>query len=863
MDKRIVYTYEDALKASLDYFNGDDLAAKVWISKYALKDSEGNLYEKSPEDMHWRITKEISRIEQKYVNPISEDEIFNLLDRFKYIVPQGSPMSGIGNNEQTVSLSNCFVIGTEPAADSYGGILRTDEEQVQLMKRRGGVGHDLSHLRPAKTKVNNSAITSTGVVSFMERYSNSTREVAQDGRRGALMLSISIDQPDSEAFIDAKLETDKITGANISVRISDSFMKAALADEEYMLRYPVDSDIEHASITKSINAGKLWKKIVHNAWKSAEPGILFWDKIIKESPADCYKDVGFKTVSTNPCAELPLCLNDSCRLLVLNLYSYVKYPFTDKAVFDFDLFKYHAKIATRIMDDIVDLELEKIDAILAKIEKDPETEDIKSVEKNLWIKIREKAKNGRRLGIGITAEGDMLAALNLRYGSEDAILHAVKVHKILATGAYRESVNLAKERGSFPIWDFDKEFPSYGTRGISGMNDDENNPFLARIFDTIYKDDMDGNVVWNEYQKYGRRNIAMLTIAPTGSTSMMTQSTSGIEPVFMPVYKRNKKVNPNDKDINIAFIDKSGDAWEQFYVFHPKFAIWLDLNGYSIEEVKKMKNEDVETILKKSPYYLATSQDVDWIAKVKMQGEIQKWIDHSISMTCNLPESATEEMVSKVYETAWKSGCKGVTVYRDGSRQGVLVADTKEEPTQNQRNGAMIIKNNAPKRPKSLPCNLHYVTALGKKWLVIVGLLNGDPYEVFAVMEKSVSLSKSITTGKLVKVKTGHYSIEFESGGILDNITELFERSEEEALTRTISMALRHGVDMKYIVEQLNKSEGTIISFSKAISRTLIKYSKDPKLEDKKCPNCGDPEGLYREGGCIRCASCSYTGHCS
>ena len=691
------YTQDEAFQSSLEYFKGDELAARVWVNKYALKDSYGNIFEKNPDDMHRRLAREIARIDNRYPNPLSEDAIFEVLRDFKYIVPQGGPMTGIGNDFQIASLSNCFVIGNEGPSDSYGGVMKIDQEQVQLMKRRGGVGHDLSHIRPKGSPVKNSALTSTGIVPFMERYSNSTREVAQDGRRGALMLSVSINHPDSESFIDAKMTEGKVTGANVSVKIDDEFMRAVINDEEYVQKYPVFS--ENPMYTKTIKARDLWNKIVHNAWKSAEPGILFWDTIIRESVPDCYADLGYRTVSTNPCGEIPLCPYDSCRLLAINLYSYVQHPFSKDARFDFPLFKEHVAIAQRIMDDIIDLELEKIDAILAKIHADPESDELKGVEIRLWEKIKQKANEGRRTGVGITAEGDMLAALGLRYGSDEAIDFAVEVQKTLAVEAYRASVYLAKDRGSFKIYDTRRE---------------ENNPFILRLKEAA--PDMYADMV-----KYGRRNIACLTIAPTGTTSLMTQTTSGIEPVFLPVYKRRRKVNPNDQNVHIDFVDESGDSYEEFIVFHHKFAEWMRVNGY--DTAKNYTNEEVDQLVQQSPYYKATSNDIDWVAKVRMQGQVQKWVDHSISVTVNLPSDVTEELVGKLYIEAWKSGCKGCTVYRDGSRAGVLVSNKDKKPE--------VQEEMPSKRPIELDADVVRFQNNKEKWIAFIGLYNGRPYEIF------------------------------------------------------------------------------------------------------------------------------------
>ena len=717
------YTFDEALQASIPYFEGDELAAKVWINKYALKDSYGNIYEKTPDDMHWRLANEIARIESKYPNALTADELFELMRNFKYIVPQGSPMTGIGNHHQIASLSNCFVIGFTGESDSYGAVIKIDEEQVQLMKRRGGVGHDLSHIRPNGSPVKNSALTSTGIVPFMERYSNSTREVAQDGRRGALMLSVSIKHPDAESFIDAKLEQGKVTGANVSVKIHDDFMNAIINKVPYVQQYPVFS--KEPKFKKEIDAEQLWKKIVHNAWKSAEPGVLFWDTIIKESLPDCYADLGYQTVSTNPCGEIPLCSYDSCRLLALNLYSYVENPFTSEAKFNFELFKKHSQLAQKIMDDIIDLEMEKIDKILEKIASDPEDASIKLTEEQLWLKIKNKTEKGRRTGVGTTAEGDMLAALGLRYGSEKATEFSELVHKTLAIEAYRSSVTMAKERGAFEVYDTERE---------------KNNPFVLRLKDADPE-------LYSEMAKYGRRNIACLTIAPTGTTSMMTQTTSGIEPVFMPVYKRRRKVNPNDQDTRVDFVDELGDTWEEYMIFHHKFATWMEANGYPT--AKKYTSEEIEELVKKSPYFKATSADIDWMQKVHMQGRVQKWVDHSISVTINLPNDATEELVGNLYIEAWKSGCKGCTVYREGSRSGVLISANSEKKEKDPCNCYPEI---TPKRPKELECEIVRFQNNKEKWIAFVGLLDGRPYEIFTGLaddDDGILLPKNITSGKL------------------------------------------------------------------------------------------------------------------
>ncbi len=743
--KKEIYTFDEAYNASLEYFRGDELAAKVWVSKYALKDSEGNIYEKTPEDMHWRLANEVGRIEKKYANPLSEKELFDLFDQFKYIIPQGSPMTGIGNEFQVASLSNCFVIGMGGSADSYGAIIRIDEEQVQLMKRRGGVGHDLSHIRPKGSPVKNSALTSTGLVPFMERYSNSTREVAQDGRRGALMLSVSIKHPDAEDFIDAKLEQGKVTGANISVKIDDDFMKAASEGKPYVQKYPIDSDTP--KYEKTINAQELWEKIVHNAWRSAEPGVLFWDTIIRESVPDCYADLGFQTVSTNPCGEIPLCPYDSCRLLAINLYSYVVNPFKENAYFDFELFGKHVRLAQRIMDDIIDLESEKIDKILDKINSDPESEEVKSSERNLWEKIRRKTLEGRRTGVGITAEGDMLAALGIRYGSEEGNDFSERVHKMVALNAYASSVEMAKERGAFKVYDAERE---------------KNNPFVNRL----KKEDPQ---LYKDMVKQGRRNIACLTIAPTGTTSLMSQTTSGIEPVFMPVYKRRRKVNPSDKDVKIDFVDENGDSWEEYVVFHHKFVDWMEANGYPA--AKKYSNEEIDELVAKSPYYKATSNDVDWLMKVRMQGRVQKWVDHSISVTINLPGDVTEELVGELYMEAWRSGCKGCTVYRDGSRSGVLITnDNKEEEKEKENEDCYELPQVVTSRPTELDADVIKFQNNKEKWIAFIGLLNGRPYEIFTGIndeDDGIMVPKNVTSGKIIKAYDNdgrkHYDFQFQN----------------------------------------------------------------------------------------------------
>ena len=832
------YTFDEAFQKSLNYFNGDELAAKVWVNKYALKDSHGNIFESDPNDMHRRLAKEIHRIELKYKNPLSEEKLFGLLKDFKYIVPQGGPMTGIGNNVQVASLSNCFVIGEDKPADSYGGIMKTDQEQVQLMKRRGGVGHDLSHIRPKGSPVLNSALTSTGVVPFMERFSNSTREVAQDGRRGALMLSISIKHPDAEDFIDAKLQAGKITGANVSVKIDDDFMKAVVENKKYTQQYPIDS--KTPSYTKKIDARKLWMKIRHNAWKSAEPGILFWDTIIRESVADSYADLGYRTVSTNPCGEIPLCPHDSCRLLAINLYSYVENPFTKKAKFNFKLFKEHVSYAQRIMDDIIDLELEKIDKILEKLKDDPESDEVKRVEINLWKNIRKKADEGRRTGVGITAEGDMVAALNLRYGSENAIDFSVEVHKALALAAYRSSVNMARERGAFGIFDAEKE---------------KNNPFLLRIKNADTE-------LYNDIQKYGRRNIALLTIAPTGTTSLMTQTTSGIEPVFMPVYKRRRKVNPNDTDVVVAHTDELGDTWEEYNVFHHHFLTWLKINNYDIDKVKRYSTEEIDELIKKSPYHKATSNDIDWMAKVTMQGAIQKWVDHSISVTVNLPKDVKEELVGDLYVEAWKSGCKGVTVYRDGSRDGVLISTKKEKKEGFEH-------HNSPKRPKSLEADIVRFNNNNEKWIAFVGILNGRPYEIFTGIteDDALPIPNSIKKGYILKNRddNGNKRYDFQytnKYGFHITIEGLSYKFNPEFwnYAKLISGILRHGMPIKSavnLISSLHLNSETINTWRNGVERALKRYIPDgtKAKAGKKCENCGSEALIYQEG-CLICQSC-------
>ena len=835
------YSYDDAFNASLDYFNGDELAARVWVNKYAVKDSFGTIFEKSPEDMHWRIANEIARIEGKYANPMAAQEIFELLDHFKYIVPSGSPMTGIGNDHQIASLSNCFVIGMDGKADSYGGIIRIDEEQVQLMKRRGGVGHDLSHIRPKGSPVKNSALTSTGLVPFMERYSNSTREVAQDGRRGALMLSVSIKHPDAEAFIDAKMTEGKVTGANVSVKIDDEFMKAVTENKEYIQQYPIDS--QNPIYSKSINASELWNKIIHNAWKSAEPGVLFWDTIRRESIPDCYADLGFETVSTNPCGEIPLCPYDSCRLIAINLFSYVKDPFTPEASFDFELFKQHVRKTQRIMDDIIDLELEKIEAIQQKIDSDPESEEVKGAEKKLWEKIYRKSSMGRRTGVGITAEGDMLAAMGLRYGSEEAIKFSEEVHKTLAIAAYSSSVEMAKERGAFEIFDIKRE---------------ENNPFINRLREACPE-------LYEEMKLYGRRNIACLTIAPTGTVSIMTQTTSGIEPVFMPVYKRRRKVNPNDPEVHVDFTDENGDTFEEYIVYHHKFVEWMKKSG--IDTTKKYSQVEIDSIVARSPYAKATSNDIDWVAKVQMQGRIQKWVDHSISVTINLPNSVDEKLVNELYVTAWKCGCKGCTVYRDGSRAGVLVStDNKKEKKEPEVMKPTITEV----RPTILEADVVRFQNNKEKWVAFIGLLNGEPYEIFTGQqddEDGIPLPKNVTHGIIIKHTnedgSKRYDFQFENKiGYKTTIEGLSERFNPEFwnYAKLISGVLRYKMPIEQVIKLISSLElasDNINTWKNGVERALKRYIKDGTSTAEKCPNC--KQQLIFEEGCLHCPGCGYS----
>ena len=840
MDRK-TYTFDEAFKASLNYFTGDELAAKVWVNKYALKDAFGNIYEESPNDMHHRLASEIARVEKKYPNPLSEQELFDLFDHFRYIVPQGSPMTGIGNDYQIASLSNCFVIGLDGQADSYGAIIRIDEEQVQLMKRRGGVGHDLSHIRPKGSPVKNSALTSTGLVPFMERYSNSTREVAQDGRRGALMLSVSIKHPDSEAFIDAKMTEGKVTGANVSVKIDDDFMNAAVNGGTYKQQYPIDSD--SPVYVKDIDASGLWKKIIHNAWKSAEPGVLFWDTILRESVPDCYADLGFRTVSTNPCGEIPLCPYDSCRLLAINLYSYVVNPFTPDAYFDYDLFKKHVGLAQRIMDDIIDLESEKIEMILAKIDSDPESMEVRQTERHLWEKIQRKTLQGRRTGVGITAEGDMIAALGLRYGTEEATDCAELIQKTLALAAYRSSVMLAKERGAFEIFDAKRE---------------EKNPFINRLREA-------DPALYEDMLKYGRRNIACLTIAPTGTTSLMTQTTSGIEPVFLPVYKRRRKVNPNDSEARVDFVDETGDAFEEYIVFHHKFVTWMQANGYSAS--KKYTQEEVEELVAKSPYYKATSNDVDWLQKVRMQGRIQKWVDHSISVTINLPNDVSEELVDSLYVEAWRCGCKGCTVYRDGSRSGVLIATDKKKKKEdcNCMQPPVIVST----RPRELDADVVKFQNNREKWIAFVGLLNGRPYEIFTGLaddDEGIMLPKNVSKGTIIKSYdedgNKHYDFQFKNKrGYKMTIEGLDGKFNPEYwnYAKLISGVLRYGMPIDQVIKLVQGMElnsESINTWKNGVERALKKYLPNGmEAKGQKCPNCGLETLIYQEG-CLICTNC-------
>ena len=834
--------YADAVAVSKEYFGGDELAATVWVSKYALKDSQGNIYESSPEQMHYRLARELARIESKYGEPLSEQEIFDLLDHFRYVIPQGGPMTGIGNNLQVASLSNCFVIGHKNPADSYGGIFRMDEEQVQLMKRRGGVGHDLSHIRPSGSPVLNSALTSTGIVPFMERYSNSTREVAQDGRRGALMLSISIKHPDSEKFIDAKLDTNKVTGANVSVKIDDEFMRAAIEGRTYTQQFPINAD--KPKIVQNIDASKLWGKIIHNAWKSAEPGVLFWDTIIRESVPDCYADEGFVTVSTNPCGEIPLCPYDSCRLLAINLYSYVENPFTKEATFNFDLFKKHVHMAMHLMDDIIDLELEKVDLIINKIASDPEDKDVRRVELDLWHKIKDMAIKGRRTGLGITAEGDMLAALGLRYGSNKALDFATKVHQTLAVEAYRESVNMARVRGPFTVFNAEKE---------------KNNPMINRLKEADAS-------LYENMVKYGRRNIAMLTIAPTGTTSLMSQTTSGIEPVFRPVYKRRRKINPSDRDVKATFTDEQGQMFEEYNVYHHKFVDWLRINGYDISRLDTISDEELDKWVAASPYHKATANDIDWVAKVKMQGAIQKWVDHSISVTVNLPNNISEEMVADVYRTAWESGCKGITVYRDGCRAGVLV-DKKSKKTEAPKCEEATGEN---RRPKTIPADVIRFKNGSEMWIAFVGMVEGRPYEIFTgkIEDDAMYIPPKITKGSIIKVREEdgskrydfQYTDRYGYTNTIGGISRLFDESFWN-YAKLISGVLRYHMPIEKVValiDGLHLDDENINTWKNGVKRALKQYIEDGTRSKGKCPQCGQEQMAY-QNGCLTCLSCGYS----
>ena len=849
MENQKTYSYDEAFQTSLKYFDGDELAARVWVSKYAMKDSFGNIYEVSPTDMHHRIAKEIARIESKYANPMNEQEVFSLLDHFRYIIPAGSPMTGIGNDHQVASLSNCFVIGIEGDADSYGAIMRLDEEQVQLMKRRGGVGHDLSQIRPKGSPVNNSALTSTGLVPFMERYSNSTREVAQDGRRGALMLSVSIKHPDSEAFIDAKMTEGKVTGANVSVKIDDAFMQAAIDGKPYTQQFPIDS--ADPQVKKEISAKALWQKIVHNAWKSAEPGILFWDTIIRESIPDCYADLGFRTVSTNPCGEIPLCPYDSCRLLSVNLYSYVRNPFTPEASFDFDLFKEHVAKAQRIMDDIIDLELEKIDLIMDKIKHDPQTDDIKHAEYHLWEKIKDKSSQGRRTGVGITAEGDMIAAMGLTYGTQEATDFSVSVHRTLALAAYRSSVDMARERGAFKVFDAKREAA---------------NPFLLRIKEADPS-------LYDDIMTYGRRNIACLTIAPTGTTSLMTQTTSGIEPVFMPVYKRRRKVNPNDADVHVDFTDEVGDSYEEYIVYHKKFLTWMEVNG--IDTSKRYTQDEIDELVARSPYHKATANDVDWLMKVRMQGAIQKWVDHSISVTVNLPNDVSEELVGKLYVEAWRSGCKGCTIYRDGSRSGVMISASKKDKKKSAAQKEKVSTDRIPvmavteMRPKELDCDVVRFQNNKEKWVAFVGLLDGYPYEIFTGLqddEEGIALPKTVTKGRIIKQTnpdgTKRYDFQFENKrGYKTTVEGLSEKFNPEYwnYAKLISGVLRYRMPIDHVIKlvsSLQLKDQSINTWKNGVERALKKYMVDgTEAKGLVCPSCGHETLVYQEG-CLICKNC-------
>lgn len=853
-DKKATYTYNEAMESSLNYFNGDELAANVFLGKYALKDKQDNLVESNPEDMHWRIANEFARVEKnKFKNPMSAKQIFSYLDKFKYIVPQGSPMFGIGNNYQIVSISNCYV--TTSPFDSYVSIISTDNEMAQISKRRGGVGADLDNIRPLNSPVSNAARSSTGVTPFMKRYSNTIREVGQSGRRGALMLTISVHHPESVILLDSeeeakpiiipgnkesntrdihtttefynpnvtdfctiKFDRTQVTGANISIKLTDEFMEAVKNGTTYEQRWPVDAREkgEEPKFSKQVDARRVWRKIIHAAWQVAEPGLLMWDHVRTWNAIDCYEKYGFKTTCTNPCSELPLCEHDSCRLLVQNLYSYVVNPFTKDSYFDFDLFKEHARIAQRLMDDMIDLELEKIDQIISKIDSDPEPDKIKKFERDLWVSIREKCFNGRRTGTGVTATADTLAALNIQYGSDKSIKILDEIHRIQKLECFRSSVEMSKEIGSFPVWNWDIEKDSL---------------FLKQI----EKEDKD---LYNSIKVHGRRNIGLLTVAPTGSVSILTQTTSGVEPLFkLDPYIRNKKINPNDKNARIDFTDQNGDSWQRFPVYHPKVNDWMKITG--------------EKDISKSPWFGSTANDLDWTQRVKVQSAIQTHIDHAISSTINLPENVSESNVAKIYETAWEFRCKGMTVYRDGCRSGVLVSKTEANKDKNPK----IHKTTAPKRTKEVECDIHHTKSRGEDFFVIVGMLDSQPYEVFAGKNKDVTHSKK---GVLTKNKRGHYELKAEDGSVIENVCDLLT-DEQAVITRMISLSLRHGSDVAFIVDQLEKSPGDMTNFGKAMARVLKKYINDgEKVSGAECPECNNSQ-VVRESGCKTCKNCGWS----
>ena len=812
-----MYSYNDAFNASVEYFEGDELAAKVFLDKYALRDNDGNLLEQIPTEMHHRMAKEFARIEKKkFKNPLTEEVIFGLLDHFKYIIPQGSPMFGIGNNHQIVSLSNCYVV--ESPEDSYGGICRVDEMLCQISKRRGGVGLDISKIRPAGTRVKNAARNSTGVVSFMERYSNTIREVGQSGRRGALMLTIHVAHPDVEQFVTVKNDATKVTGANISVLLSDEFLTAVEKGEKFRLRFPVDAPPSDTDTW--VDAKELWMKMINNAWLRAEPGLLFWDKIKKYNAVDCYHEEGFDTVSTNPCSEITLSKFDSCRLMAMNLYSYVVDPFTNGSYFDYDLFEKHSEIIQRLMDDMIDLEEEKILQIIAKIKKDPEEKGIKARELELWQNIHDRCIKGRRTGTGVTAMGDTLAALGLKYGSEESISEVSKIMKTLCLSSFRSSMEMAKDIGTFPIWNWQKE---------------KDSEFLAMIKENDPK-------LYKEISVHGRRNIANLTIAPTGTVSILTQTTSGVEPLFMLFpYTRRKKINPTDKNAKVDFVDQNGDSWQEFTVYHPKVQKWMEITG--------------EKDLTKSPWHGCCAEEINWVDAVRLQAAAQKYIDHAISKTVNLPENVAVEEVAKIYEAAWKYGVKGCTIYRSNCRTGVLVDKSKEEKSKDK-----IQKNDAPKRPASIDAEVHFSKVKGDDYYVVVGLLEGDPYEVFAGIntegDKQI-VKKNVNKGKLKKKTRGQYSLvagtdEFALSGIHNH-------ENGDSLCRMLSTALRHGADINFVVHQLEKTQGDLSSLSKVLARSLKKYIKDGSAVSGE--NCGQCETgkLERQDGCVICKSCGWT----